>query len=32
VFRYRYADQNARDYKARREAVASGRLTAEYDL
>jgi uncharacterized protein (DUF2252 family) len=27
-----YADQNDRDYKALRESVASGRLTARYDL
>jgi hypothetical protein len=27
-----YADQNERDYEALRAAVASGRVTAEYDL
>ena len=31
-FAQAYADQNERDYEALRAAVASGRVTAEYDL
>ena len=31
-FAQAYADQNERDYKALRAAVARGRVTAEYDL
>jgi hypothetical protein len=32
MFGYGHADQNARDYEELREAVATDRLTAEYDL
>ena len=31
-FAQAYTDQNERDYEALRAAVASGRVTAEYDL